>query len=67
MTGEYENMRRISYGEEGATFIPICKECGRIVKPDASVYFNGLGEVSKRPNATCSKHGRINMIFEGYI
>ena len=64
---EYEGMRRIVYGEDGATFIPVCEKCGKFVKADAEVFFNGLGELKKEPNANCKKDGRVNMIFEGYV
>ena len=63
---EYEGVRRQIYGD-GLCFIPVCPSCGRFVKADDSVLVNGLDELSKEPNATCSKHGRINMPFEGYI
>ena len=64
---EYFNFRRICYGDEGATFIPVCEICKRFVKADETVRFNGLGELADEPNATCKKHGRTKMIFEGYI
>ena len=62
----YENFRRIVYGDEGATFVPVCSQCGRFVKADAKIEINGLGDINKKPNATCKKHGRVEMIFEGY-
>lgn len=64
----YEGVRRLSYGEgefEGATFIPVCK-CGRFVKADESVRLNGYGH-PVGANATCSRCGRVEMIFEGYV
>lgn len=67
---EYENVKRKVYdgGEHGELwFLPICKECSRFVKADTSVYVNGFGQLKDQPNATCSKHGRIKMIFEGYM
>jgi hypothetical protein len=63
---EYESVRRIVY-DEGATFIPVCEKCGRFVKADATVFFNGMGELKIAPNATCKKDGRVNMIFEGFV
>lgn len=65
---EYEGTRRICYGKDGATFIPVCKKCGRFVKADKTVRFteSGDGPPAERPNATCSIHGRIKMIFEGF-
>lgn len=61
---EYENTRRIVYGE-GATFVPVCGVCGRFVKADHEVLFDAY-EQPKGPNATCSKCGRVEMLFEGY-
>lgn len=61
---DYENLRRVSYGD--MVFIPVCMACGRFVKADATVFFNEETG-PKKPNATCSKCGRIGMIFEGYF
>ena len=66
-TYEYEGVRRISYGEDGATFIPVCEKCGRFVKADATVQISESAGLKKQPNATCSKCGRTEMIFEGFI
>ena len=63
---EYEGVRRLVYGD-GATFIPACGKCGRFVKADETIMFNGFGELADQPNATCSKCGRIEMLFEGYL
>lgn len=65
MMHEYESFRRVVYGE-GATFVPICRKCGRFAKADPEIVFNGAGQ-PKEPNCTCSKCGRSSMIFEGYI
>lgn len=62
----YENMRRICYGEDNATFIPVCEKCGRFVKADKTVRFGSEGP-PETPNATCKKCGRTSMLFEGYI
>lgn len=62
---EYEGFRRQTY-EGGLVFVPVCPKCGRFVKADETVTVNGLGEYVKEPNATCSKCGRIEMIFEGF-
>ena len=62
---EYENTRRLIYGD-GASFIPRCQTCGRIVKADAEMTFDYEGQPVGE-NATCSKCGRVQMIFEGYI
>lgn len=64
---EYEGTRRIQYGQEGATFIPVCEKCGRFVKSDENIKFNEVTGISKNPNATCKKCGRTHMIFEGFI
>ncbi len=61
----YEGMKRIVF-ENGATFIPVCEQCGRFIKADFTVTVNGVDELVDRPNATCSKHGRVKMVFEGY-
>jgi ssDNA-binding Zn-finger/Zn-ribbon topoisomerase 1 len=66
MMYEYEGVPRIVYGE-GATFIPVCPKCGRFVKADETIRFCEAKGIEEKPNATCSKDGRINMIFEGYI
>lgn len=63
---EYESIRRKIY-DGGATFIPVCDKCGSFVKADKEILINGMGELSKEPNATCKKDGRTHMIFEGFI
>ena len=65
MSGEYESLRRVVYGE-GATFVPVCPLCGRFVKRDRCVTFTGEGQ-PRGPNGTCKKDGRVQMLFEGYI
>ena len=61
----YESVRRITYGD-GATFVPVCEICARFVKADPEVTL--IGErMSDAPNATCSKCGRMHMLFEGFI
>lgn len=67
---EYENLRRIVYGTpgseyEGATFIPVCPNCGRFVTADATITFRD-GTVSDEPNAECRRCGRVEMPFEGF-
>lgn len=52
--------------ESELAFVRLCPNCGRFVKPDDHVMVNGLDEVSKEPNATCSKCGRVTMIFDGW-
>lgn len=62
----YEGVRRVVYGEEGATYVPVCERCGRFVHADPFIRINGLGESDREHNATCSKCGRTRMLFEGY-
>lgn len=62
----YENFRRVCYAG-GLTFIPVCPKCGRFVKADEIVIVNGLDELVSQPNATCSKDGRVEMLFEGFV
>ncbi len=63
----YESLRRVTYGEDRATFIPVCPTCGRFVTADDHVYLNGLEELVKGANATCKKCGRVEMPFEGFV
>jgi hypothetical protein len=62
---EYEETRRVTYGEDGATFIPVCPKCGRFVKADETVHISEE-RGPREPNGTCKKCGRVAMIFEGY-
>jgi len=71
MSVEYEGVRRVVYGDRDgyygrATFVPVCPNCGRFVKADAKKGFQGEGIVDE-PDATCSKCGRVQMPFEGFI
>lgn len=53
--------------KSGATFTRRCPQCGRYVKPDDSVWIQGADEQpAPKPNATCTKCGRVRMEFEGY-
>ena len=65
---EYENVSRVNYGSEESgtlSFIPVCPLCGRFVAPDKTVR---IAEVLiDEPNATCSKCGRVEMPFEGFV
>jgi len=68
---EYENTRRLVFGDYddeygGATFVPVCERCSRYVKPDKLITFC-RGGLKDQPNATCSKCGRTQMVFEGFI
>jgi len=51
---------------EYAYFTRVCPKCGRFVKADVEMVFNGIGQSSPAPNATCSRCGRVVMYFEGY-
>ena len=61
---EFEGVRRIIYSND-AVFVPVCSYCGRFVKADSSILISERGLVDQ-PNATCSKCGRIKMLFEGF-
>lgn len=63
----YPNTRRVSYGDTGASFVPVCRQCGRFVKADDSIGVLDEGEVVLGPNATCRQCGRVEMLFEGYV
>lgn len=67
---EYENTRRLVYDCEDigqAVFIPKCMICGRFVKADDTIKVNDMTGLKNQSNATCSKCGRIKMIFEGFF
>jgi hypothetical protein len=71
MSGEYENLRRVVYGDSDsehgqAQFVPVCPECGRFVKADKSMTFKGF-HLEPAPNARCRRHGRVVMPFEGFF
>lgn len=62
----HENIERVVY-EGGATFVPVCINCGRFVKPDKTISVNEeVGFIKPQPNADCAKCGRTKMIFEGF-
>lgn len=63
---EYEGVRRLVFGDERATFVPVCSKCGRFVKADAEVYVSESG-LKAGENATCAKCGRTEMLFEGFV
>lgn len=67
---EYENFRRVAYDDDQggfAQFVPVCIQCARFVKADGTITLDGEGRLVKKPNATCSKCGRIEMLFEGFF
>jgi NAD-dependent SIR2 family protein deacetylase len=66
MRGEYENTRRVVYAN-GATFVPVCRKCGRYVKADDMIRCSEGRGLADEPNATCSKCGRTRMLFEGFM
>ena len=53
-------------GDGDAVFIRRHEGCGLAVKADDTISVNGNG-LKKAPNATCKKHGRVEMIFEGFF
>jgi hypothetical protein len=61
----FENTRRLVY-DGGATFVPVCEQCFRFVKADPSIEVNDAVGLRDQPNATCSKHGRVKMLFDGF-
>ena len=61
----YENTRRVTY-RDGATFVPVCEQCGRYVIPDKTIHVNDLRGLDDGPNCTCSQCGRSRMVFEGF-
>ena len=61
----FESEPRLLYGEDGACFIRRCEKCFRFVKADKEIILTGRG-LSNQHNATCSKCGHTNMIFEGF-
>ena len=63
----YEGVRRVCYGDDGATFVPVCVKCGRFVKADKTMVFQGPNRQPVEPNATCSRCGRTAMLWEGYM
>ena len=61
----FDKTRQIIYGD--AYFVPVCEICCRYVKADKTILVNEITGLHPQPNATCSKHGRIHMIFEGFV
>lgn len=63
-----EGKPQVAYGD-GMTFVRECPYCGRFVKADEGIKYkeNIAGAVLiNEPNATCQKHGRIQMPFLGF-
>lgn len=57
--------KTIQYGDDGATFDPVCPKCGRFVKADKQTWFDKDGKPVT--NATCKKCGRVTMPFLGFL
>lgn len=66
-SGEYERTRRVIYGDSGATFVPVCEQCGRYVNPDETIQVHEWHGLQDQPNATCKQCGRTKMLFEGFL
>lgn len=69
MNGDYENTRRVVYetGDSDAVFVPVHEGCGLFVKADDEITVWVDRGLKEQPNATCKKHGRVQMIFEGFF
>jgi len=65
----YEGVRRVTYDTGGgeAVFVPVCSKCGRFAKADKEILVGDLSGLADQPNATCSRCGRIMMLFEGFF
>ena len=64
---EYINTRRIRYAN-GAQFVAVCSKCCRYVKADKRIKMDWEGGIIPgETNATCSKCGRTEMVFEGFF
>jgi len=66
MIDDYEETQRISYGPNGAMFVPVCEKCSRFVKANPEITFDWQGQPVDGPNAKCSKCGDTRMIWDGY-
>jgi hypothetical protein len=66
MSHEYENMRRVVYGDCNAVFLPVCSKCFLFVKADKFVEVSEGSGLKDQPNATCKNCGRVQMLFEGF-
>lgn len=53
--------------EGGATFVRVCPKCNRFAKADEYVLVNEETGLKPGPTGTCSKHGRIEMPFVGFM
>lgn len=67
MDGEFENESYLQY-KGGATYVRRCEICCRFVKADESITVRWADDQPvDQPNATCSKCGRVKMIFIGFV
>ena len=67
---EYQNTRRVAYDCDingTAVFVPHHENCGLFVKADATIAVGDDTGLKEQPNATCKKHGRVEMLFEGFL
>ena len=65
MSNEYEGVRRVVYGDSGATFVPVCNSCGRFVKAPEKIQI--VGDTVIEPTVWCEHCGNTRMLFEGCI
>ena len=56
-------LRHIHYG--GLSFHVVCPTCGEPVEPDKSIGVDDNGDYIKENNATCARHGRVQMPYDG--
>ena len=42
---EYSEIRRVTYGDEGATFVPVCSKCHRFVKAPETTLLIWMGSM----------------------
>lgn len=57
------NQNYVTYGD--AVFVRRCPKCMRFVKADDTISLSEAG-VTDKPNAVCSKHGKVKMLFIGF-
>ena len=73
---DFDDRRRLVYAFPDwgrMIFVPVCSECGRFVAADKSMGVRitgtseaGLSVAPDTPNATCKRHGRVGMVWEGF-
>lgn len=69
MSYEHDSSYITYDNEDGsdAVFIRRHEGCGLIVKPDETIAVHQDSGLKDQPNATCKKHGRVKMEFEGFF